>query len=167
MAPELTRVISLSRGKSTALRPRKDASSPISRNTSLKDEGWIPVPRGIPFQGFSVYKKLFVLLDQKGYKPERWLFAAKHRLWFMGLEPRIAFASKLTLHQRWVKVPGLLVEEGIGLTGKSYGSRRRAWRFLKVKNWGQTPDFEGLLSGTNNRKLQDCFSSTCSAVFYR
>ena len=29
----------------------------------------------------------FALLDKKDYKPERWLFAAKRRLWFMGLDP--------------------------------------------------------------------------------
>jgi hypothetical protein len=55
----------------------------------------------------------FVLLDKKDYKPERWLFAAKRRLWFMGLDPRIAFARKLAVHQGWVKVPGLLAEAGL------------------------------------------------------
>lgn len=55
----------------------------------------------------------FVLLDKKDYKPERWLFAAKRRLWFMGLDPRIAFARKLSVHQGWVKVPGLLAEAGL------------------------------------------------------
>jgi len=55
----------------------------------------------------------FALLDKKDYKPERWLFAAKRRLWFMGLDPRIAFARKLTVHQGWVKAPGLLAEAGI------------------------------------------------------
>ena len=55
----------------------------------------------------------FALLDKKDYKPERWLFAAKRRLWFMGLDPRIAFARKLSVHQGWVKVPGLLAEAGI------------------------------------------------------
>ncbi len=55
----------------------------------------------------------FVLLDKKDYKPERWLFAAKRRLWFMGLDPRIAFARKISVHQGWVKVPGLLAEAGL------------------------------------------------------
>ena len=55
----------------------------------------------------------FALLDKKDYKPERWLFAAKRRLRFMGLDPRIAFARKLTVHQGWVKVPGLLAEAGL------------------------------------------------------
>ncbi len=55
----------------------------------------------------------FALLDKKDYKPERWLFAAKRRLWFMGLDPRIAFARKLSVHQGWVKVPGLLAEAGV------------------------------------------------------
>ena len=55
----------------------------------------------------------FALLDKKDYKPERWLFAAKRRLWFMGLDPRIAFARKLSVHQGWVKVPGLLAEAGL------------------------------------------------------
>lgn len=55
----------------------------------------------------------FVLLDKSDYKPERWLFAAKRRLWFMGLDPRIAFARKLSVHQGWVKVPGLLAEAGL------------------------------------------------------
>lgn len=55
----------------------------------------------------------FVLLDKKDYKPERWLFAAKRRLWFMGLDPRIAFARKLSVHQGWIKAPGLLAEAGI------------------------------------------------------
>ena len=55
----------------------------------------------------------FVLLDKADYKPERWLFAAKRRLWFMGLDPRIAFARKLSVHQGWVKVPGLLAEAGL------------------------------------------------------
>lgn len=55
----------------------------------------------------------FVLLDKRDYKPERWLFAAKRRLWFMGLDPRIAFARKLSVHQGWVKVPGLLGEAGL------------------------------------------------------
>ena len=55
----------------------------------------------------------FALLDKKDYKPERWLFAAKRRLRFMGLDPRIAFARKLSVHQGWVKVPGLLAEAGL------------------------------------------------------
>jgi len=55
----------------------------------------------------------FVLLDKKDYKPERWLFAAKRRLRFMGLDPRIAFARKLSVHQGWIKVPGLLAEVGL------------------------------------------------------
>jgi hypothetical protein len=55
----------------------------------------------------------FALLDKKDYKPERWLFAAKRRLRFMGLDPRIAFARKLSVHQGWVKVPGLLSEAGL------------------------------------------------------
>lgn len=55
----------------------------------------------------------FALLDKKDYKPERWLFAAKRRLRFMGLDPRIAFARKLSVHQGWVKVPGLLADAGL------------------------------------------------------
>lgn len=54
----------------------------------------------------------FVLMDKKEYKPERWLFAIKRRLYFMGLDPRIAFARKLSVHAGWIKVPGLLAEAG-------------------------------------------------------
>ena len=54
----------------------------------------------------------FGLVDKKGckpgYKPEQWLFAVKRRLRFMGLDARIAFARKASIHAGWVKVPGLL-----------------------------------------------------------
>ncbi len=53
----------------------------------------------------------FSLVDKKGYKPEQWLFAVKRRLRFMGLDPRIAFARKASIHAGWVKVTGLLAEE--------------------------------------------------------
>jgi len=53
----------------------------------------------------------FGLVDKKGYKPEQWLFAVKRRLRFMGLDPRIAFARKISTHSGWVKVTGLLPEE--------------------------------------------------------
>ena len=61
----------------------------------------------------------FGLVDKKGlqqggkpgYKPEQWLFAVKRRLRFMGLDPRIAFARKASIHAGWVKVTGLLAEE--------------------------------------------------------
>jgi len=61
----------------------------------------------------------FSLVDKKGlqpgskpgYKPEQWLFAIKRRLYFMGLDARIAFARKASIHAGWVKVTGLLAEE--------------------------------------------------------
>jgi len=61
----------------------------------------------------------FSLVDKKGlqpggkpgYKPEQWLFAVKRRLYFMGLDARIAFARKASVHAGWVKVTGLLAEE--------------------------------------------------------
>jgi hypothetical protein len=49
-------------------------------------------------------------VDKKGYKPEQWLFAVKRRLRFMGLDARIAFARKASIHAGWVKVTGLLAE---------------------------------------------------------
>jgi len=48
-----------------------------------------------------------------GYKPERWLFAAKRRLGFMGLDAGIAFARKASSHAGWIRVPGLLAEAGL------------------------------------------------------
>ena len=48
-----------------------------------------------------------------GYKPERWLFAAKRRLGFMGLDAGIAFARKASSHAGWFRLPGLLVEAGL------------------------------------------------------
>ena len=53
----------------------------------------------------------FGLVEKKGYKPEQWLFAVKRRLRFMGLDPRIAFARKASIHAGWVKVTGLLAED--------------------------------------------------------
>ena len=53
----------------------------------------------------------FGLVDKKRYKPEQWLFAVKRRLRFMGLDARIAFARKTSIHAGWVKVKGLLAEE--------------------------------------------------------
>lgn len=53
----------------------------------------------------------FSLVDRKGYKPEQWLFAVKRRLHFMGLDARIAFARKTSVHSGWVKMTGLLAEE--------------------------------------------------------
>jgi len=61
----------------------------------------------------------FGLVDKKGlqpsgkpgYKPEQWLFAVRRRLRFMGLDARIAFARKASIHAGWVKVTGLLPEE--------------------------------------------------------
>ncbi|PKL07268.1 MAG: hypothetical protein CVV53_00360 [Spirochaetae bacterium HGW-Spirochaetae-9] len=53
----------------------------------------------------------FGLVDKKGYKPEQWLFAVKRRLHFMGLDARIAFARKASIHAGWVKVTGLLAED--------------------------------------------------------
>ncbi|MDP2815551.1 MAG: hypothetical protein Q8O19_02600 [Rectinemataceae bacterium] len=50
-------------------------------------------------------------MDKKAYKPEQWLFAVKRRLRFMGLDARIAFARKASIHAGWVKVMGLLSEE--------------------------------------------------------
>ena len=55
----------------------------------------------------------FSLVDKKGYKPEQWLFAIKRRLRFMGLDARIAFARKASIHSGWVKVTGLLAEAGL------------------------------------------------------
>jgi len=63
----------------------------------------------------------FRLVDKKGrkpgtkpaYKPERWLFAAKRRLGFMGLDAGIAFARKASSHAGWIRVPGLLAEAGL------------------------------------------------------
>lgn len=55
----------------------------------------------------------FILLDKKHYKPEQWLFAAKRKLRFMCLDPRIAFARKLSTHTGWIKIPGILAEAGL------------------------------------------------------
>lgn len=50
---------------------------------------------------------------KSSYKPERWLFAARRRLGFMGLDARIAFARKASTHSGWIRVSGLLAEAGL------------------------------------------------------
>ena len=55
----------------------------------------------------------FVLADKAGYGPEKWLFKAQRYLRFMGLEARIAFARKASVHAGWIKVTGLLAEAGL------------------------------------------------------
>lgn len=55
----------------------------------------------------------FALVDKREYKPERWLFAAKRRLSFMGLDASVAFARRTAVHSGWIRVPSLLVEAGL------------------------------------------------------
>lgn len=59
----------------------------------------------------------FVLIDKKGYAPERWLFKARRYLRFSGLEARIAFGRKGNIHSGWVRARVDTGEElGVRLT---------------------------------------------------
>lgn len=67
-------------------------------------------PKGVPSADLE-----FILLEKKGYAPERWLFKAQRYLRYSGLEARIAFARRGGLHSGWVKVGGLLEGKTVDL----------------------------------------------------